>query len=181
MIINNVINLTISLIKSDLTNDSMKNGYIEFLQRFINQSNSIHEDEISLIRQEAKRLKIKIVDYNEEELEDILRNYQACKQRNTYSNSGYSQQNKKKLNTKSDNEKSEIERLHKIILDLKQKGKKAVASRDKWRKRAKIAERNQNEKSQNNDKKFKQVKKLFSKMYHPDSLIGDKFEKLIKQ
>lgn len=88
-----------------------------------------------------------------------------------------------KNNQESNSEKAEAEisRLNEIIIDLRQKGKQAVASRDKWKERAELAERKQNEQSQNNDYKFKYVKKMFSKMYHPDSLAGDRFEKLIKQ
>jgi transcription initiation factor TFIIIB Brf1 subunit/transcription initiation factor TFIIB len=88
-----------------------------------------------------------------------------------------------KDNQESNSEKAEAEisRLNEIIIDLRQKGKQAVASRDRWKERAELAERKQNESSQNNDYKFMQVKKMFSKMYHPDSLTGDRFEKLIKQ
>ena len=88
-----------------------------------------------------------------------------------------------KYNQESNSEKAEAEilRLNDIIIDLRQKGKQAVASRDKWKARAEVAERKQNEQSQNNDYKFKHVKKMFSKMYHPDSVSGDRFEKLIKQ
>ena len=32
-----------------------------------------------------------------------------------------------------------------------------------------------------NNNKFKKVKISFLKMYHPDSVSGDRFEKLIKQ
>ena len=114
-------------------------------------------------------------------LEKILKDFQKHSKRNASSYSEYTRQKSQKVETKRENKNSEIERLNEIIIDLRQKGKQAVASRDKWRRRVEIAEREQNEQPQTNEKKFKQVKKMFSKMYHPDSLTGDKFEKLIKQ
>lgn len=164
----------------------MRAGYIYFLYRYINRSECIHEDEIELIKQNAKIFKIKIADYNEEQLEEILRKYQKQSRKSVYSNSDNTRQKSQKVDTKKENEESEIKRLNKIITDLRQKGKQAVASRDEWRRRAEIAEagiaeREQNQQSENKENNFKQVKKMFSKMYHPDSLTGDKFEKLIKQ
>ena len=174
-------NLTISLINSDLTSESMKSGYVEFLHRYINDSKLIHEDEIELIKEHAKKLKIEITDYKEEQLEEILKNYQDQSKKTAYSHSDSTRRKPQKVYTKREDENSEIERLNEIIIDLRQKGKQAVASRDSWKRRAEIAERKQNKQPQNKDNKFKQVKKMFSKMYHPDSLTGDKFEKLIKQ
>lgn len=179
-------NLTISLINSDLTSELMRSGYIHFLYRYINKSKGIHEDEIKLIKQNAKKFKIEIADYDEEQLEEVLRNYQKQSRKNAYSNSDDTRQKSQKVDTKKENENSEIKRLNKIISELRQKGKQAVASRDKWRRRAEVAEtevaeREQNQQSQNKENNFKQVKKMFAKMYHPDSLTGDKFEKLIKQ
>ena len=174
-------NLTISLINSELTSESMKAGYIEFLNKYINNPKLVHEDEIELIKQKAKKFKIEIADYNEELLEEILKNFQKHSRRNAFSYSDYTRQKPQKVDTKRKNKNPEIERLNEIIIDLRQKGKQAVASRDKWRRRAEIAESEQNRRSQNQDRKFKQVKKMFSKMYHPDSLSGDRFEKLIKQ
>ena len=174
-------NLTISLINSDLTSESMRDGYIEFLDRYINRPKLVHEDEIELIRQNAKKFKIEIADYNEELLEEILKSFQKHSRRNAYSYSDDTRQKSQKVDTKKENKNFEIERLNEIITDLRQKGKQAVASRDKWRRRAEIAEREQNQQPQNKEYKFKQVKKMFSKMYHPDSLTGDRFEKLIKQ
>lgn len=42
-----------------------------------------------------------------------------------------------------------MQKRKKNIDDLRGKGQKAVASRDKWRRRAEIAERKQNEQPQN--------------------------------
>jgi len=177
----NISNLTISLINSNLISESMRAGYLEFLYKYVNQSKLIHDDEIILIKQNAKKLNIKIADYTEEHLRELLKNYQKQSNRNNYSYSHETGQKQKTENSKKDTEKSEIERLNEIITDLRQKGKQAVASRDKWRKRAENAEKEQNEMPHNRDNKFKQVKKMFSKMYHPDSITGDRFEKLIKQ
>lgn len=79
------------------------------------------------------------------------------------------------------NNQSETDRLNDLIDNLRKKGKQAVASRDNWKMRAEAAEKKLKETVQSNDKKFKQVKMIFSKMYHPDSLTGEKYEKLIKQ
>ena len=174
-------NLAISLINSELTSESMKDGYIEFLDKYLNNPKLVHEDEIELIKQKAKKFKIEIADYDEDLLEKILKDFQKHSKRKASSYSEYTRQKSQKVETKRENKNSEIERLNEIIIDLRQKGKQAVASRDKWRRRVEIAEREQNEQPQTNEKKFKQVKKMFSKMYHPDSLTGDKFEKLIKQ
>ncbi len=84
-------------------------------------------------------------------------------------------------NTKINSPKSETEKLNDIIKELREKGKQAVASRDEWRKRAEVAEKELSSRTNNNDLKFRQVKMKFSKMYHPDTVTGDKFEKLIKQ
>ncbi len=80
------------------------------------------------------------------------------------------------------NKNHEIEHLNKIVNELRMKGKKAVASRNQWRQRAEIAESKLSQsKSKSNDLKFKKVKQTFSKMYHPDCINGDRFEKMIKQ
>ena len=81
----------------------------------------------------------------------------------------------------SENIKAEIVRLNEIIIDLRQKGKQAVASRDKWKERAICAEDKTSLHSGIRDEKFLLVKKSFSKMYHPDAILEDRFEKLIKQ
>lgn len=177
----NTCNITISLIKSNVVSESMRSGYMEFLHRYINHPNSIHDEEITLVKQEAKKLKIETHSYNEEQLHEVLKLYQNIKNRNTYSYSKNTEQNSHRVNTNNNSETSEIEKLNGIIKDLKQKGKQAVASRDEWKRRAEIAESKQNEHFSNYDRKFKQVKKMFSKMYHPDSITGDKFEKLVKQ
>ena len=87
----------------------------------------------------------------------------------------------KAASRKGDGGKAEIKRLKEIIQDLKQRERLALASRDKWKRRAVIAETRQNDLSQASDRKFKKAKRIFSKMYHPDSATGDRFEKLIKQ
>ena len=87
-----------------------------------------------------------------------------------------------KKNADCNSSEFEIIKLNKIIDDLRQKGKKAVASRDKWKKRAEIAESKLQEgRASANNNKFKRVKISFSKMYHPDNIPGNEFEKLIKQ
>ncbi len=85
--------------------------------------------------------------------------------------------------------KDELTGSDKIIEELRRKGKKAIASRDKWKKEAEDAqakitalEKKISKLSTNNsDSKFKKVKHTFSQMYHPDKIVGDKFEKMIKQ
>ncbi|MCP3941886.1 MAG: hypothetical protein GY710_10435 [Desulfobacteraceae bacterium] len=85
-------------------------------------------------------------------------------------------------NTDCNSHEFEIIKLNQIIDDLRQKGKKAVASRDKWKKRTKVAESKLHESNTlNNNNKFKRLKISFLKMYHPDNISGDRFEKLIKQ
>ncbi len=177
---NTVINITISLIKSNLTNEEMKSGYIDFLHRYLHQSNLIHEDEICLIRQEANRLNLDYIDYREDQVKYLFE-YLKVHNEKKESNYNNTRQKKSSINNGSVREKTEIARLNNIIHDLKQKGKQAVASRDKWRRRAEVSEKLQQEKKRSNDKKFKKVKIMFSKMYHPDSLSGEKFEKIIKQ
>lgn len=85
----------------------------------------------------------------------------------------------------------EIKKLSDTIADLRQKGKKAVASRDNWKNRAKSAESKVKELerrisrfgtiSTENDTKFQKIKTKFANMYHPDKIIGSKIEKIIKQ
>lgn len=88
--------------------------------------------------------------------------------------------NKEKINH-TDN-RYEIKQLNMIIDDLRAKGKKAISSRDKWRERAEIAEEKLTKsQSASDDMKFKRLKIMFSKMYHPDCITGDRFEKMIKQ
>ena len=177
---NSVINLTVSLINSDSVSEEMRISYIEFLNRFLNQPNSIHKDETSLILQEAKRLKIEVSNYSEDQVNKIIENQKINYRKNTF-HSEKIRQNKSSIKNTTDKGKSEFERLNNIIQDLTQKEKQAIASRDEWRKRAELAEIQLQNKTYNSEKKFKKVKNSFSKMYHPDSLTGDRFEKLIKQ
>ena len=177
---NSVISATISMIKSDFISEDMRIGYIDFLDRYVHKSKTIHKDEISLLDQEVARLHIKIVNYNEEQAKELLKSFQIYNNQET----SYSKKHKQEESStkkKAAPEKTELRNLNHIISDLRLKGKQAVASRDKWKKRAEIAEIKLSRKSSDNDTKFKQVKKTFSKMYHPDSLAGDRFEKLIKQ
>ncbi len=85
----------------------------------------------------------------------------------------------------------EIKKLNNTIADLRRKGKKAVASRDSWKRKAEDAEKKIVELEKrfsrfengftNSDSKFQKIKNRFAVMYHPDKIIGDKYEKLIKQ
>lgn len=96
--------------------------------------------------------------------------------------SGHATKEQEKNNSrKKDDEKSEIERLKNTIRDLMQREKSALTARDEWKRRADAAENRQNNLPKDTDKKFKKTKRAFSKMYHPDSATGDRFEKLIKQ
>lgn len=82
------------------------------------------------------------------------------------------------------NFQKEIEKLNNTIVDLRRKGKKAVASRDGWKRRAEDAEYKIHKLENgftNNDSKFQKIKTKFAKMYHPDNIVGNKYEKLIKQ
>ena len=170
---------TISLIESDITSESMKEGYVDFLHRYINKSSHVHEDEIFLIKENINRFNINVIRYTEEQVTEFLKTNKVNDNESTYSSNYHFKDKKTAINSNDD--KAEIDRLNEIIFTLKQNIEQAAASRDEWRKRAESAETNKNKQPQNNDIKFKQVKKVFSKMYHPDTLTGDKFEKLIKQ
>jgi len=82
----------------------------------------------------------------------------------------------------ADNHNYEIQQLNNIINELRASGKKAIVSRDKWRERAEIAEAKLiQSQGMSEDLRFKKIKLMFSKMYHPDCIAGDRFEKMIKQ
>lgn len=95
----------------------------------------------------------------------------------------------KKTDNTTISPKTELNSSDTILADLRIKGKKAVASRDKWKRTAEDAEtkikalENKILKLQTtgSNSKFKMVKNKFSQMYHPDKIMGDRFEKMIKQ
>ncbi len=144
----------------------------------------VHEDEINYIKQQIKNLGIDVIPCNESEAKNILEQLDKSDAKDYSKNKQKREKPRPKKinkNEKLNSHQDEIEELYRIITDLRHKGKKAVASRDKWKKRAFVAEKQLSKNSGSNDVKFKQVKKSFSKTYHPDSLRGDKFEKMIKQ
>lgn len=68
-----------------------------------------------------------------------------------------------------------IEEMTATIVRLREAGKRAVAQRDHWELQAKALERQLIEvknQSQNKDYKFEQAKRVFAKLYHPNSLAG---------
>lgn len=176
-----IISLTLSLIKSDFINVNMKPAYISFLKRYLSKKEFIHDDEVSYIEQEIKRHTVKVDNYTEVDATNYLEKHnEASSRQPERSESKSNQLSSSKNNQKNDyfDYQKEIEILKETITELRHKGKIAVASRDKWKKRAESAESRLKENGMGNDLKFKKVKMNFSKMYHPDSVAGTSFEKL---
>ena len=174
------ISFIISVALSDLISDTMKKAYVECLQRYLD-SGEIHSDEVSLIKQEIKQKSIPIKEFSKQDAIDFIQKYGSkSNKKNNFEH--------KNINKNSNRKDTRINDEKDIIEDLRAKGKNAVASRDKWRKRAEIAESRVIElenkllsKSSNNDAKFKKFKNKFSMMYHPDRISGSNLEKLVKQ
>lgn len=169
----------------------MKKGCLDLLARCLKNGIPIHQDELNYINYEIKRHSCFIKKYNEKEAFHFLQTHTKISSTHT----DYNQKKTdnfdriKKIYSTTINPKTELNNSDQIIADLRVKGKKAVASRDKWKRKAEDAEMRIKElenkilESQTSgaNSKFKMVKNKFSQMYHPDKIMGDRFEKMIKQ
>ena len=179
--IRNIINSTLSLIESNQLRADEKTSYTSFLKRFLSKRNIDYTNDVNEIARKVNRLSLRINDYGKDEVINFLQKHYGIEilkdideKLKTYNSSTAEETVFQTGHT------DEISKLNAIISDLKTKGRQVVASRDKWKERAEVAEVN----LKNNgctDIKFKKVKKSFSKMYHPDCLSDNGFEKLIKQ
>lgn len=187
----NTVNSIIALISSGFLSDSMKEGCLDLLARCLQNDIPIHQDELNYINYEIKRHSCFIKKYNETEAFHFLQTHTKISSTHT----DYNQKKTddfdriKKTYSTTINPKTELNNSDQIIADLRVKGKKAVASRDKWKRKTEDAEmrikklENKILESQTSgtNSKFKMVKNKFSQMYHPDKIMGDRFERMIKQ
>lgn len=149
--------------------------HISYISRMAIKERVSYDEMCSRIANDIEKLTIKI-----QSLKDYLKRGKQSEKKDNIKPS-YSYDDKKNDYCKN-NYEFEITNLKQIIDDLRQKGKKAVRSRDNWKKRAEIAESKlEEDHGSSNNNKFKKVKINFSKMYHPDNIPGNGFEKLIKQ
>jgi hypothetical protein len=187
----NTTNSIIALISSGYLSDIMKQGCLDLLEKCLQNDNSIHQDELNYINSEIKRHGCVIKKYDQKEALSFLQAHKKKSSTHTDYNqkkTNNSDRIKKKYSTTA-NSKAELNNSDQIIADLRVKGKKAVTSRDKWKRKAHEAEM-KIKKLENiilesqptgTNSKFKMVKNKFSQMYHPDKINGDRFEKMIKQ
>ncbi|AQV01287.1 hypothetical protein [Desulfococcus multivorans] len=188
------INSILSLVSSDLISKSLKKAFINCLERYLRDKKTVHIDELNYIKQEINHHAVQIKQYSEEDAYRLLHEQEkpffAPKEpiQKTAQNSGTENCN---FENKISKQQPTIDQLNEMIEELRHKGKQAVASRDNWKQKAEKAERKVKElenkvsklelQKTDTDSKFKRLKNKFALMYHPDKIMGEKYEKMIKQ
>ncbi|SFR78169.1 hypothetical protein SAMN05216203_3007 [Marinobacter daqiaonensis] len=180
---NHIISSTLSLIKSDLINADMKPAYINFLRRLLSSSRAIDDDEIQYINQELIKHAVKVKNFTEGDALSYLARHAKENRRNPDESKPKKEKSsspKNKDNISIDYRK-EMLLLKESVAELRTELRQAIDSREKWRKRAELAESKMKDNEGANDLKFRKVKAKFSRMYHPDRVAGSSFEKIMKQ